>query len=84
MLSKRTYTLPPEVALQFDDVVPAGKRSSVVARLMRGWLEQRRQEQLRKEIIAGCQEMKEEYLKIEEEFHPLEAELERESSDESL
>ncbi len=84
MLSKRTYTIPPDIARQFDLVVPAGKRSSVVTRLLKEWLEWRRQEQLRKDIIAGCQDMNEEYLRIEEEFHPLEAELEREFSDEPL
>ena len=84
MLSKRTYTLPPEVVLQFDEVVPSGKRSSVVARLMREWLERRRREHVRKDIIAGCQDMAGEYLQIENEYHSLEAEVERELPVESL
>jgi len=77
MLPKRTYTLPQEVVEPFEEAVPTGRRSAVVANLMAGWLERRRQEQLRHEIVEGCREMAAEYLVVEGEFHALEEEVER-------
>jgi hypothetical protein len=41
------------------------------------WLEEFRREQLRREIIAGCQEMADDYLEIERDFHPLEEDVHR-------
>jgi len=79
-LAKRTYTLPPETLVPFERAVPAGRRSSVVTALIRAWLEQRERETLREEIILGCREMAAEYRRLEEEFHPLEEEVERELS----
>lgn len=77
-LAKRTYTLPPETLMPFERAVPAGQRSSVITALIRTWLEQRKREALRDEIILGCREMAAEYGRLEEEFHPLEEEVERE------
>jgi len=77
MLPKRTYTLPQEVVEPFEDAVPAGRRSALVAELMAGWLERRRQERLRREIVEGCREMAAEYLAVEGEFHTLEEEVEQ-------
>jgi Arc/MetJ-type ribon-helix-helix transcriptional regulator len=77
-LAKRTYTLPPQVVGDFEQAVPSGRRSALVTELMREWLEKRRREELRKSIVSGCQEMADEYRRIEEEYHPLEEEVERE------
>ncbi len=79
-LEKRTYTLPPEALMLFEREVPSGKRSSVIAGLIRDWLAGRRREALRNEIVLGCREMATEYGRIEEEFHPLEEEVEHELS----
>ncbi len=77
-LKKRTYTLPPETLVQFEREVPSGKRSALIAALIREWLDRRRREALRSEIILGCREMAAEYRSLENEFHPLEEEVERE------
>ena len=76
-LEKRTYTLPPEALFQFEREVPPGKRSSVIAEMIRDWLESRRRTALRKDIVLGCHEMAAEYRRLEQEFHPLEEEVER-------
>lgn len=79
----RTYALPPEALLQFEREVPAEERSSVIAALLERWLARRRSEALRDEIVEGCCEMATEYLRLEEEFHPLEEEVERELAGDS-
>lgn len=76
-LAKRTYTLPPDVLAAFERLVPGGNRSGVVAGLLRQWLEERAREQLRLEVIQGCRDMAAEYLEIEQQFHPLEEEVQR-------
>jgi hypothetical protein len=76
-LTKRTYSLPSETINTFEAEVHRGRRSGVVAELIRDWLEERRRERLREEIVAGCREMGAEYLVVEQEYHPLEEEVER-------
>lgn len=76
-LRKRTYALPPDTVEQFEQAVASGSRSAVVADLIRAWLETRRREELRREIIEGCQEMAALYSEIEQEFQPLEEEVHR-------
>ena len=76
-LLKRTYALPPETLEQFEQEVAPGKRSAVIADLLREWLDERRREQLRREIIEGCREMADIYLETEREYHPLEDEVHR-------
>jgi hypothetical protein len=76
-LTKRTYSLPSETITTFEAEVPSGRRSGVVAELVRDWLERRRRERLREEIVAGCRDMGSEYLVVEREYHPLEEEVER-------
>jgi metal-responsive CopG/Arc/MetJ family transcriptional regulator len=76
-LLKRTYALPPETLARFEEAVRPGKRSAVIADLLREWLEAQRREQLRREVIEGCREMAETYLEIEREYHPLEEEVHR-------
>ncbi len=76
-LLKRTYLLPGETIEGFEQVVPSGQRSGAIASLLRAWLDQRERERLRKEIVAGCQDMREVYLELEKEYHPLEEEVQR-------
>ena len=76
-LLKRTYALPPDILQQFEQTVAAGKRSAVIAGLLHAWLDQQRQEQLRRDVIEGCREMAEVYLAIERDYHPLEEEVHR-------
>ena len=73
-LLKRTYALPPETVRSFEKTVPKGKRSVLLAELMRGWLLERERARLRKEILRGCEEMRAEYLALEGEFHSSEEE----------
>lgn len=76
-LTKRTYSLPAESLQRFEKSVKPGKRSTVIAKLIEDWLEAQEREKFRKQIIKGCQEMSELYLEIEEEYHPLEEEVQR-------
>ncbi len=76
-LTKRAYALPEETIAPFEQLVPPGKRSATVAELLQGWLERRRRQKLRAEIIEGCREMADVYREIERDFHPLEEEVER-------
>ena len=73
-LLKRTYTLPEEVLLPFEEAVGRGQRSSLLAALLKGWLDEQRRKRLRKEIVAGCKEMAGEYLELEKAYHSLEEE----------
>ena len=76
-LMKRTYTLPEDAVVLFEQVVAPGQRSAVLASLLRAWLGERRREQLQQEIIAGCQDMAAIYLEMEQAYHPLEEEVQR-------
>lgn len=76
-LTKRTYALPTEVLTAFEEAVSPGKRSALIAKLLAEWLEEKRRELLRREIIEGCHEMAELYLETEKEWHPLEEEVQR-------
>jgi hypothetical protein len=77
-LLKRTYALPPETVMSFERNVPKGKRSVLLAALMREWLQERERVRLRQAIVRGCQEMGAEYLAMEGEFHPIEEEVDHE------
>lgn len=76
-LLKRTYALPPDTLESFERAVAPGRRSPVIATLLRQWLEEQERERLRREVIEGCREMAEVYLEVEQEFHPLEEEVHR-------
>lgn len=76
-LVKRTYALPPDTLDRFERLVPPGKRGPLVAQVLGDWLERRRREQLRKEVIEGCREMADVYLRVEKDFHPLDEEVDR-------
>jgi len=74
---KRTYALPVDTLEVFERKVLRGRRSSVVSKLVREWLDEQEREQLRAAVIEGCRDMAEIDLEIEREFHPLEEEVER-------
>jgi metal-responsive CopG/Arc/MetJ family transcriptional regulator len=76
-LLKRTYSLPEEVLLPFEESVGKGDRSAFLAGLMRAWLDEQRRRKLRREVVAGCREMAAEYLDQERAYHSLEEEAER-------
>ena len=76
-LLKRTYALPPDTLEKFEQVVDPGKRSGVIAELIREYLAEREREALRRDIIEGCKDMAEVYLEMEREWHPLEEEVAR-------
>ncbi len=77
---KRTYALPADLVEQFERAVTSGRRSRAVGDALREWLEARRREELRREVIVGCRDMADVYEEIEREFHPLEEEVERRAS----
>lgn len=74
---KRTYVLPPDLLRQFEEEVEPGRRSAVISELLRRWLEERRRQRLRAQVIEGCHEMAEVMLEIEREFRPLDEEIDR-------
>lgn len=74
---KRTYILPPDLLKQFEEEVEPGRRSAVISELLRRWLEERRRQRLRAQVIEGCHEMSEVMLEIEREFRPLDEEIDR-------
>jgi metal-responsive CopG/Arc/MetJ family transcriptional regulator len=80
---KRTYALPQDTLEEFERATPAGKRSALIAELVRSWLEHEKRERLRREVIEGCREMTDVYLEIEREYHPLEEEVQHALDDES-
>src|SRR5260370_24272479 len=71
-LKKRTYSLPGDTLAVFEKEVNSGKRSAVIGELLRNWLNQKRREKLRQQVIEGCREMADVYLEVEREYHPLE------------
>lgn len=74
---KRTYALSETTLRAFEQKVPAGERSALVASLLQEWLDRERRAKLRDDIAEGCREMAELYLEIEKEYHPLEEEVQR-------
>ena len=67
-LEKRTYTLPPDILQKFEEQLPPGERSRSLAKIMEEWLAEREREELRALIVEGCEEMWDEYLKIDREW----------------
>ncbi|MFN4217926.1 MAG: hypothetical protein ACK4HB_01350 [Candidatus Bipolaricaulia bacterium] len=74
---KRTYALPADLLEQFEREVESGRRSRVIAELLRQWLDERRRQQLRAGVIEGCHTMAKVMLEIEREFRPLDEEIDR-------
>jgi hypothetical protein len=72
---KRTYALPSQTLAKFEHAVAPGKRSTLVASLMEEWLAEQEREALRRDIVAGCEDMWDIYLTLEKEWHPLEEEV---------
>ena len=69
-LETRTYTLPPDLLLKFEQRLPPGERSSSLARIMEAWLADREREELRQLVVEGCHAMKDDYEEIEREWAP--------------
>lgn len=76
-LIKRTYVLPPDVIEQFEREVESGHRSTVIAELLRQWLQERRRQRLRAQVIEGCRKMADVMVEIEQEFAPVDEEIAR-------
>ena len=76
-LVKRTYFLPQTTATMFEESVAADKRSAVVATLIQDFVEAQQRQQLQQSIVEGCAEMRDVYLEIESEYHPLEEDVHR-------
>ena len=76
---KRTYELPDATVAAFEQVVGPGRRSATVAALIQDWLEAAARRRLRDEIVAGLEDMTDEYLAVEREYHSLEEEVERDA-----
>jgi metal-responsive CopG/Arc/MetJ family transcriptional regulator len=74
-LKKRTYSLPAVTLERFEHAVPSGRRSGVIANMLQEWIDRRRREQLRREVIEGCRDMSAVYLETEQAFHSLQEEL---------
>lgn len=54
---KRTYALPADTIHEFEKVVTSGQRSTTLALLIEDWLQKRREEALRQNIIEDYREM---------------------------
>ncbi|HWG43348.1 MAG TPA: hypothetical protein VN688_11235 [Gemmataceae bacterium] len=72
---KRTYVLPSDTLAEFERAVSARQRNAVIAQLVREWLDNQNKESLRRAVIEGCREMADVYREIEQEYHPLEEEV---------
>jgi hypothetical protein len=67
-LSKRTYSLPSQLVSRFEHRLTPPERSAIVAKLIENWLDESDRNDLRREVIEGCQEMKELYLEIDRDW----------------
>ncbi len=72
---KRTYAMPDETIKRFEAAVPPGRRSALVAHLLKEWVAEQQRQELARAVVEGCREMSEEYLQLEQDFHPLEEEV---------
>ncbi len=78
-LAKRTYSLPPDLVERFEQRLAPGERSGFLARLIEEWLAEREREELRRQLIQGCQEMGEVYREIDREWNRAAEEVWRET-----
>jgi hypothetical protein len=67
-LSKRTYSLPPDLVQRFEERLAPGERSRFLAKLLEDWLVEREREELRRQVIEGCREMGATNLAIDHEW----------------
>lgn len=67
-LAKRTYSIPPELAIKFETAVSSGERSQLVATLLEEWLAARDRERLREQILEGFAEMSGVYVEVAKEW----------------
>lgn len=75
--TKRTYALDSPTVQQFEQVVRPGQRSKTIDHMIKEFLDQRKREMLRQEIIEGCHAMAETNLEIEQEFRLVDEEASR-------
>ena len=61
-MAKRTYVMPDETALRFENAVAPGERSKVVGMLIQEWLDEKQRAETRAAVIEGCREMGDVYL----------------------
>jgi hypothetical protein len=78
-LAKRTYSLPPDLLQQFETRLPPGDRSVFVAKLIQEWLDECKRQELRRQVIEGCQEMSGLYQEIAREWDALSEEVWRDN-----
>ncbi len=76
-MTKRTYSLPSDVVVEFERAVPAGKRSAVFAEMMGEWIRRDRQTALQKDLLAGAAAMSAAYEEMERDWHAAEEEAAR-------
>jgi hypothetical protein len=67
-LAKRTYSLPPDLMLRFEERLRPGDRSGMVAKLIEEWLAARERDELCSQIVKGCHEMSGLYQDIDQEW----------------
>ncbi len=80
-LAKRTYSLPSRTVERFERRVGPGKRSNIINDLVEHWVDEQEKAELRAQVIEGCRDMADVYLEMEQEFHALEEETDRELND---
>ena len=73
---KKTYSLPKYLVQEFENNTKKRERSKIISKLVEEWIDRKKKERLRKQIMAGCREMSNLYLEIEKEYYPLEVEVE--------
>ncbi len=77
-LAKRTYALPSETILRFEQQIESGKRSAKIAELIEIWIADRERDLLRQQIIEGCDAMRDVYLETAREWQILDLEADSE------
>ena len=67
-LEKRTYSLPYEIVARFEGRLASGQRSGTLAQIIQDWLDAQEREELRKQVLEGCDEMAAEYAAVDREW----------------
>jgi metal-responsive CopG/Arc/MetJ family transcriptional regulator len=68
-LAKRTYSLPSDLVQRFEELLAPGERSRFLAKLMAEWLARRERDELRRQVIEGCNEIAGLYREIDQEWN---------------
>ena len=75
--TQRTYALPADALLKFEQAVGPEQRSQIVAFLIQEWLVDRERHALRQALAEGLADMAGVYRDIEQEFNAADEELHR-------